>query len=162
VAAVESPHSRVHTHDPRPHPPRRLLDRKQVAPLAAELHAARGGGLAAERPQAERLQRRRRRRDERGPSKRVRTVVATLADSEAFGWQVAAEVHRRGLHRAARKACVCDGQKYNWSIWSMHLLMLGFIPVLDFLHLAVYLYAAACAAEGKGAQAALALYEGWL
>lgn len=162
VAAVESLHSRVHTDDPRPEPPRRLLDRKQVARLAAELRATRGGGPAAERPQAERLKRRRRRQDERRPRKRVRTVVATLADSEAFGWQVAAEVHRRGLHKAARKACVCDGQKYNWSIWSMHLVMLGFIPVLDFLHLAVYLYAAACATEGKGSEAAWALYEGWL
>jgi hypothetical protein len=164
VAAVESLHSRAHTHDPRPEPPRRLLDRAQVARLAAELKAARGAaaGAAAGRAPAERPQRRRRRRDERRPRKRVRTVVATLQDSEAFGWQVAAEVHRRGLHRAARKACVCDGQRYNWSIWAMHLVMLGFIPVLDFLHLAVYLYAAACAAEGKGADAAWALYETWL
>jgi hypothetical protein len=162
VAAVESLHSRVQTEDPRPQPPRRLLDRQQVARLAAELRAARGGGPAADRPTGQRPKRRRRRRDERRPRKRMRTVVATLADSEAFGWQVAAEVQRRGLHRAARKACVCDGQKYNWSIWSMHLVMLGFIPVLDFLHLAVYLYAAACAAEGKGAEAAWVLYESWL
>jgi hypothetical protein len=163
VAAVESLDSRVHTHDPRPQPPRRLLDRAQVARLAAELKAARGAGpRAAAAAPAERPQRRRQRRDERRPRKRVRTVVATLQDSEAFGWQVAAEVHRRGLHRAARKACVCDGQKYNWSIWAMHLVMRGFIPVLDFLHLAVYLDAAACAAAGKGAEAAWALYEAWL
>jgi hypothetical protein len=71
-------------------------------------------------------------------------------------------VHRRGLHKAAWKACVCDGQKYNWTIWALHLIMLGFIPVLDFLHLVVYLYAAACAAEGKGTEAAWALYEVWL
>jgi len=162
TAAVESLHSRVHTEDPRPQPPRRLLDRAQVARLAAELKAARGAGPAAVRPSAERPKRQRRRRDERRPRKRVRTVVATLQDSETFGWQVATEVHRRGLHRAARKACVCDGQKYNWSIWAMHLVMLGFIPVLDFLHLAVYLYAAACAAEGKGTEAAWVLYEVWL
>jgi hypothetical protein len=161
TAAVESLHSRVHTADPRPEPPRRLLDRPQVARLAAELKAARGAGPAA-RPAGERPRRCRRRHDERRPRKRVRTVVATLQESEAFGWQVAAEVHRRGLHKAARKACVCDGQKYNWSIWAMHLVMLGFIPVLDFLHLVVYLYAAACAAEGKGTEAAWSLYEGWL
>jgi hypothetical protein len=138
-----------------------LLDRPQVARLAAELGAARGAGPAP-RPAAERPQRCRRRRDERRPRKRVRTVVATLQDSEAFGWQVAAEVQRRGLHRAARKACVCDGQKYNWSIWAMHLVAWGFTPVLDFLHLAVYLYAAACAAEGNGTEAAWLLYERWL
>src|SRR5262249_23738061 len=116
VAAVESLHSRVQTQDPRPQPPRRLLDRAQVARPAAELKAERGAGPGAAAARAERPQGRRRRRDERRPRKRVRTVVATLADSEAFGWQVAAEVHRRGLHKAARKACVCDGQKYNWSI----------------------------------------------
>jgi hypothetical protein len=159
---VESLHSRVQTEDPRPQPPRRLLDRQQVARLAAELKAARGKGPVSTRAQATRPQRRRRRRDDRRPRKRVRTVVATLQDSEAFGWQVAAEVHRRGLHQAARKACVCDGQKYNWSIWAMHLVMLGFIPVLDFLHLVVYLYAAACAVQGKGTEAAWALYEVWL
>jgi hypothetical protein len=162
TAAVESLDSQVHTEDPRPEPPRRFLDRAQVARLAAELKAARGAGPAAARPAAERPRRGRRRRDGRRPRKRVRTVVATLQDSEAFGWQVAAEVQRRGLHRAARQACVCDGQKYNWSIWAMHLVAWGFIAVLDFLHLAVYLYAAACAAEGKGTEAAWLLYERWL
>jgi hypothetical protein len=92
----------------------------------------------------------------------VRTVLASLADSDTFGWQVAAEVHRRGLHTAARKACVCDGQKYNWSIYLMHLGMLGFLAVLDVMHLVVYLYAAASAAEGRGTEAAWALYEQWL
>jgi hypothetical protein len=32
-----------------------------------------------------------------------------MENSETFGWQVAAEVHRRGLDRAQHKACVCDG-----------------------------------------------------
>jgi hypothetical protein len=39
-----------------------------------------------------------------------------MATSEEFGWQVAAEVHRRGLHRAKRKGHVCGGQKYNWAL----------------------------------------------
>jgi len=129
----------MHTEDPRPEPPRRLLDRAQVARLTAERKTAWGAGPAVARPAPERPQRCRRRRDGRRPRKRVRTVVATLQDSEAFGWQVAAAVPRRGLHRAARKACVCDGQKYNGSIWALHLVAWGVIPVLDFLHLAVYL-----------------------
>jgi hypothetical protein len=157
TAAVESLHSQVQTTDPRPEPPRRFLDRPQVARLAAELKAARGQGPAPAPAQAARPKRQRRRKDPRRPRKRVRTVVATLQDSEAFGWQVAAEVHRRGLHRASRKACVCDGQQYNWTIWALHLVMLGFLPVLDFLHLVVYLYAAACAVEGKGTDAACSL-----
>ena len=70
----------------------------------------------------------------------VRTVVATMENSDVFGWQVAAEVHRRGLDRAARKGCICDGQAYNWSIYEMHLLPAGFLAILDFLHLLAYLY----------------------
>jgi hypothetical protein len=163
AASLENLRSDVRTTDPQPEPPRRYRDREQVTRLATELKAARGaattrGGVTA-RP-ARRV--RRRRRQGSRPRKVVRTVVATMADSERFGWQVAAEVQRRGLHKAARKACVCDGQKYNWSIWQLHLVMLGFVPILDFLHLLVYLYAAASAAEGKGSAVAWALYETWL
>jgi len=75
--------------------------------------------------------------------KRVRTVVATMADSESFGWQMAAEVQRRGLERARRKACVCDGQQYNWTLFDLHLLPWGFIGILDFVHLLAYLHDAA-------------------
>lgn len=160
AASLETLRSEVQTADPQPEPPCRYRDRQQVARLAAELKAARG--VAAARPGGRVRRRRRRRRRLPRPRKVVRTVVATLADSERFGWQVAAEIHRRGLHKAARKACVCDGQKYNWSIWQMHLVMLGFVPILDFLHLLVYLYAAACAAKGKGSDAAWTLYEAWL
>jgi hypothetical protein len=162
AANLESLQSELRTEDPQPQPPARFRDPEQVARLAAELKVARGG--TAPRGGGRRPPRPRRRRRQRLPRPRkvVRTVVASLANSEAFGWQVAAEVHRRGLHKAKRKACVCDGQKYNWSIWEMHLVMLGFVPVLDFVHLLVYLYGAACAAQGRGTEAAWALYEGWL
>jgi hypothetical protein len=163
AASLETLRSEVRTEDPQPQPPSRYRDPEQVAKLAAELKAARGAAPARPGPRTARRRSRRRRRQRLvRPQKVVRTVVATTADSERFGWQVAAEVHRRGLHKAGRKACVCDGQKYNWSIWEMHLGMLGFVPVLDFLHLLVYLYAAACAAQGKGTEAAWALYEAWL
>ena len=79
-----------------------------------------------------------------------------------FGWQVAAEVHRRGLDRAKRKACVCDGQAYNWSIYEMHLLPAGFIAILDFLHLLAYLYDAAHAYRGSEAAKGWKTYAQWL
>jgi len=60
------------------------------------------------------------------------------------------------------RACVCDGQRYNWSIFEMHLEPAGFIGILDFLHLLTYLYAAAGAAAGKGTLKAWGLYERWL
>jgi hypothetical protein len=158
VACLESLRSEAHTEDPQPQPPRRFADRQQVARLAAELKAGRAAAAGDRGP---RRPPRRRRAAAARPRKVVRTVLASLADSDTFGWQVAAEVHRRGLHTAARKAYVCDGQKYNWSIYQMHLVMLGFLAVLDVVHLVGYLYAAAQAAAGKGT-GAWALYERWL
>lgn len=165
AACLETRAGRVQLEDPQPDPPSRFLDRGQVARLAAELKANRGHGPAKPAAvEARRTARPRRRRRGRKAAlrKRVRTVLASQVNSEAFGWQVAAEVHRRGLHRAANKAYVCDGQKYNWSIWEMHLRPLGFVAILDFVHLVVYLYAAACAAWGRGTEAAWAAYERWL
>jgi hypothetical protein len=103
-----------------------------------------------------------RHRSRRQKPVRVRTVVATMANSERFGWQVAAEVHRRGLVRANRKACVCDGQAYNWSIYEMHLLPAGFIAILDFVHLLAYLHDAAHALHGADAAAGWKTYSQWL
>jgi len=88
-------------------------------------------------------------------------VVASLAESETFGWQMAAEVQKRGLHRARRKACVCDGQQYNWTLFELHLMPWGFIGILDFVHLLAYLYDAAHAWV-KDRAGAWAQYEQWL
>src|SRR5262249_59856162 len=74
---------------------------------------------------------RRAKRKRRPPVKRVRTVLASTAGSEAFGWQVAAEVQRRGLHRAGRKGYICDGLQYNWTIFALHFAAWGFIPILN-------------------------------
>jgi hypothetical protein len=92
----------------------------------------------------------------------VRTVIATLGDSDAFGWQMAAEVQRRGLHRARRKACVCDGQQYNWTLFELHLRPWGFVPILDFVHLLAYLHAAAHAWKKADRKAAWKQYAQWL
>lgn len=151
--------------DPQPDPPSKLLEPVAVARLAAELKAR--GGVAARRSHAEprssgsppRRRRAGRRRRAR-PRPLVRTVVATMADSDTFGYQVATEVQRRRLGEAARKACVCDGQKWNWAVFALHLLPWGFVGVLDVIHLVSYLYAAAHAAADK--EAGWAVYERWL
>jgi len=157
--------SKEHAQDPQPKPPAKFLDWPQVARLAAEMksgpRAVARSSKAPASPEPRRKKRRRGRKRIR-PKKLVRTVVATTANSETFGWQMAAEVQRRGLDRAKRKACVCDGQKYNWTLFELHLLAWGFIGILDFLHLLAYLYAAACAAEATDAAAAWRQYEQWL
>jgi hypothetical protein len=165
VAHCQTMASAPHAIDPQPRPPRKFLDPTAAARLAAEIKARRGqGGAAAARPRQQRPgQRPKRRKKAKGrPRPLVRTVVASLACSEEFGWQVAAEVRRRGLHRAGRKGYICDGQKYNWALFEMHLLAWGFVPILDFVHLLAYLHAAAQATKGKGSAAGRALYERWL
>ena len=122
---------------PLPHDGQRF-----VARLAAEMQARQATSTGRSKP-APKTKRRRRRGNTKRPRPLVRTVVATTQDNEAFGWQVATEVHRRGLDRARRKACLGDGSKAIWALFEFHLLAAGFIGILDFVHLLVHLYAAA-------------------
>jgi hypothetical protein len=169
VACCQTMTSSCHSADPQPDPPKKFLDPVEAARLASEIKSRRdGGGKKARRGKAAEAKakpakkERRGKKKRKGPRKLVKTVVASMANSEDFGWQVAAEVHRRGLHRAKRKGYVCDGQKYNWTLFEMHLVVLGFIGILDFIHLMAYLYAAAQASAGKGSEQAWARYEKWL
>lgn len=157
--------------DPQPGPPSKFLEPTEAARLASEVK--RRSRPAAKRNEADqnetklsKAKKKRKKRRSRRPRNRnqvlVRTVVATMANSEVFGWQVAAEVHRRGLDRAKHKACVCDGQAYNWSIYEMHLLPVGFIAILDILHLLAYLYDAAHASCGSDAARGWKTYVQWL
>lgn len=161
VACCQTHTATAQAADPQPEPPAKFLDPVQAARLAAEIKSR--GRAAAGRAAADPPRRRpRRKKARRGPRKLVRTVVASTADSETFGWQVAAEVQRRGLDRAKAKGYICDGQKYNWAIFALHFVAWGFIPILDFLHLLGYLYAAAQAAFGPRTAAAWSAYERWL
>jgi len=146
--------------DPQPEPPAKFLEPTTAARLAMEVKSR--GKPARGRKPAPAPASRKKRKKKRRIQKRVRTVVATMADSETFGWQMAAEVQKRGLDRAKRKACVCDGQKYNWTLFEMHLLPLGFLGILDFLHLLAYLYDAAHACHGKDQATGWKCYEQWL
>lgn len=163
VACCQTLAATVQAADPQPEPPAKFLDPVPAARLAAEIKSR--GRPASARPAATVCPpkpKRRRPRKRRGPRKLVRTVVASTADSDTFGWQVAAEVQRRGLDRAKSKGYIGDGQKYNWAIFALHFVAWGFIPILDFLHLLGYLHAAAQAAEGKATSAAWIVYERWL
>ncbi len=157
--------------DPQPEPPSKFLQPSEAARLASGVKRRRPAserdnqdGQKGKSPQAKK--RRNKGKKCSGTAKRkrtqVRTVVATMENSDVFGWQVAAEVHRRGLDRATRKGCVCDGQAYNWSIYEMHLLPAGFVAILDFLHLLAYLYDAAHAYRGADAARGWKTYEQWL
>ena len=132
--------------DPQPEPPAKFLNQQVVPKLVQQIQSVRAPAKTREesksvprklkgKPPAKRLSRR-----------LVRTVIGTMAAVDEFGYQVVVEVFKRGLDLAQRKACVCDGQKSNWTVWEEHLKELGFVAILDFLHLLTYLYAAAQAA----------------
>ena len=174
VACCLTLNSKVSEQDPQPEPPSKFLDPPKVAKLVRQMKA-RGGICGPDAQSQDRKgkdkqpavnkKRKRSRCKKRRVKRLVRTAVATMADAETFGWQVAAEVHRRGLDQAKQKACVCDGALSNWSIFEMHLEPAGFIGILDFLHMLVYLYSAACAVSGKTAEKTLkawTLYERWM
>lgn len=168
VACCLTLNTKAQAADPQPEPPSKFLEPKEAARLAADikrrsrLATERDDKTEASKDKKKRKKAKKRRRQRKSNRTRVRTVVATMENSEKFGYQVAAEVHRRGLDKAKRKACVCDGQAYNWSIFDMHLLPLGFIAILDFLHLMAYLYDAAHAYRGKDAAQGWKTYEQWL
>jgi hypothetical protein len=161
VACCQTLASPERATDPQPEPPRKFLQPTAVARLVATMKARQAAGRS-EKPTAPARRRRRSKQKRPGPKVLVKTVVATTAEAESFGWQVAAEVHRRGLDRAERKACVCDGSPTLWALFSLHFLASGFLAILDFVHLLTYLYAAAGAVKGKGTPAAWAWYERWL
>jgi hypothetical protein len=162
VACCQTLASREQGHDPQPEPPRKFVEPTAVAHLVSTMHARPAAGRSAQPASRPARQRPKRRKSAKRPRVLVKTVVATTADNEAFGGQVAAEVHRRGLDQAGRKACVGDGSNAVWALFAMHLLPAGFIAILDFVHLLTYLYAAAGALKGQGTPAAWAVYERWL
>ncbi len=91
------------------------------------------------------------------PQRQVRTCVATLHDSDAFGKLVAAEAYQRCFYGAPRRAFVADGQKYNWALQQRH--FADFEPIADFVHVLSYVYAAAYAVAGP---AGWPTFERWL
>jgi hypothetical protein len=74
-----------------------------------------------------------------------RSGLATLNDSDTFGWMAAAAAEDRGFFTAAAKAFVSDGLPYNWSIQRRH--FPAFEPILDFVHASEHVHNAAKAAN---------------
>jgi hypothetical protein len=92
------------------------------------------------------------------PERKVRTCVATLADSDAFGKQVANEAYLRNFYQAQRRAFVADGMKCNWAIHERH--FVEFEAIADFVHVLSYVFAAAMVVGGS-VHAGWPLYARW-
>jgi hypothetical protein len=170
--------SRPHAADPQPEPPPAFRDCRRVARLVQRTHGGPPGLLPEKEGQA---QGQPRQADEaeggaaaepwRGaPTRRLRTCVATLRASAAFGPMLAAFAQRRDFYQAGQQAFLGDGAAYNWSIQR------GYFPhavaINDFLPVVCYVYLAAWAVTTwSAAQAGSAepderehgeLYERWM
>ena len=75
------------------------------------------------------------------PEPRVRTGMATMRPLEDFRWMVQAEAKRRHFFTAKKRAFIADGAHGNWTLHARH--FPDFVPILDFVHAAEYLHAAA-------------------
>lgn len=139
--------------DPQPEPPPCFSDPKHVAKIAetealsvaAPLPAeppAEEPDPAAETPMAEADWR---------PKRLVRTVLASMANSETFGRQMRREAKRRRFFEATAKAFLGDGLPWNWSIQKKE--FRGFVPILDFTHALSYLFVVAKALHDRAADA---------
>jgi hypothetical protein len=92
------------------------------------------------------------------PKRLVRTCVASMVPSAAFGPLMAAEAHQRNFYAAKRRAFVADGCAYNWSIQERY--FADFVPIVDLLHVVCYLFKAAQAVAVESGR--WPLYLGWL
>ena len=148
--------------DPQPEAPEAFLNPTRVERLCREMERVRGAGgeKQPEDKTPEKLQKKKKRKKHRRrkrPERLVRTVVATTAPVEPFGWMVSAEAMKRKMYAAKKRAVVGDGGNWIEPLGQMH--FAGWLQILDFLHLLVHLFAAARLAYGKDAKAAWKLYE---
>lgn len=148
--------------DPQPQPPSQFLDPPKVVKLIHAMKGASGGappekknpGGTAE-DEAQKVKSTKAKADR--PERKVRTVVATTKPCDEFGSMVAAEAQRRGFYQAKKKALLGDGSAWIWGILAIH--FVGFVGILDFVHLISHLYSAAQAAYKTSKARAWTLYE---
>lgn len=142
--------------DPQPDPPKAFLDPPHVLRFCQEIQQVRSD--PSTRPSAVKVRRKLKGKTIVEKAQRlVRTAVATMEGTEAFGWMVAAEATRRGFYEAPHRAIVGDGGNWIEPLGQWH--FPGWVQVLDFLHLLVHLYAAATAAYRGQGQLAWRFYE---
>jgi hypothetical protein len=168
VACLQTYSEVGYDRDPQPNPPEAFIDPVRVERLCREMERVRGTtgeqrSTEANQEAIEPVRKKKRRpRDEdrhrrKRPQRLVRTVVATTAKVEQFGWMVSAEAMRRKMYAARKRAIIGDGGNWIDPLGQMH--FPDWIQILDFLHLLVHLYAAARLALTRDPARAWKLYE---
>jgi hypothetical protein len=169
--------------DPCQNIPSSFLDHDHVARLSREIHGAKvpekpgvfrsaqdrqadapfdvgaaEGSASNRKAEAEAQQASQRQKRPGAPLVLVRTVLASLASNVTFGAMLAAAAWERGFAAATRKAYLSDGASGNWTVWKKF--FSSYVPILDFIHLLSYIYAAAMA--GQKYATGWAVYGEWI
>ncbi len=151
IACLVTLKSQVCAQDPQPEPPPCFQLPRRVAHVVQQMAGQAGDASAKDATAAEPLEKQAEQTTASGdpeqqpwaPRKQVRTCVASMANSEAFGRMVAVEAKLRDFYRAKQRAFVADGLAYNWKLQQRH--FPTFVPIVDFLHVLCYVYRAAWA-----------------
>jgi hypothetical protein len=172
AACLQTYADATHDRDPQPEPPAAFVDPARVERLCREMERVRGSSGEAKqftdegpgkgtdkekRKSGHEKTRKRKARNRKKSRRLVRTVVATTAGTQEFGWLVSAEAMTRKMYAAKKRAVIGDGGNWIEPLGQMH--FPDWIAILDFLHLLVHLFAAARLAYVHDAVAAWTLYE---
>jgi hypothetical protein len=168
VSVLETYRSAVHPTDPDPHVPRCFLDLKRTMEMVRGLGHALPIGLSFEggdppqRPRQpqdnpEETSRSRAARPGR-PQRLVRSVLASRACSDDFGPMMHQAAWERNFFGAHRRVFLGDGLAVNWSIHRQH--FSTFTPIVDFVHVLSYVFAAAFA--GRPQAEGAVVYARWI
>ena len=146
VGCLLSMSGETYESDPTPELPEWLATSSAVAELAkmAEKQGVFEVSEPMEEPAGGNL---RRGSVSRSPKLVSREVVASSAEAESFGWQLAARAWQRGFPSAERQAFVADGAHANWTIQRKH--FSHATPILDLMHALSYAFSAALAVPEK-------------
>lgn len=127
-------------------PPQLAFDGQDDEPDESDESAC--GGKSRPRPKSKSLR----------PKRLVRTCVASMCCSDAFGPMVAAEAKRRRFFEAERRAFLGDGLAWNWTLQKRY--FPDFEPIVDFVHPMTYIFEASRVVDSQGD--GWALCERWL
>lgn len=158
--------SQVHESDPAPQIPEGFLNITAMGKLAQEIKNARQaepGQTFGARPETAESS------DEEPLSAAAtyaahrpeivgKQVVATTWKMPIFSAMLAAQAWVLGFFAAERRAFLGDGLRANWTLWRTR--FPTFTPILDFIHLLTYVYAAAFA--GQTREVGTSRYQTWI
>jgi hypothetical protein len=158
--------SPVHESDPAPQIPEGFLNITAMGKLAQEIKNARQaepGQTFGVQPEAADL-------SDEDPLSAAATyavhrpeivgkqVLATTRKMPIFSALLAAQAWVLGFFAAERRAFLGDGLRANWTLWRTR--FPTFTPILDFIHLLTYVYAAAFA--GRTREVGTSCYQTWI